>query len=414
MSLYSGTPYWPFTRPNPPAYPALAGSAACRVLVVGGGMTGILCGYMLARSGVDTVLIERDTIASGSTAANTGLIQYSNDISLTALASQIGETDAVRFYRACKDAIGHLAQIAQTLPRDVGFKRRSSLYFASSEADVPALRREFEALDRHGFGAEWWDEARIAAAFPFRKAGAIVTHGDAELNPFRFTTTLAETAAAEGLAIYERTPLVSVSGTRGSFVARTDRADIRAERIVYAVGYSPETAGGRWLRAKLGRSYAIATKPLPGLPGWHQRFLLWETARPYLYLRTTPDRRIVAGGLDEPVRPPVSSAAELRERSLRLLAEIRKLFPGLALEPDKMWCATFGESADNLPWFGEDLERPGQYFALGYGGNGTVYSVIGAAIIRDLVLGADHPLARLVRPDRPAPAGASAPLPAGG
>ncbi|WP_238357676.1 NAD(P)/FAD-dependent oxidoreductase [Cohnella zeiphila] len=397
-----GSLYWPYTaetrlRPHPP----LSRTDESTVLVVGGGMSGVICAYTLAKSGIDTILIERETVASGSTSANTGLIQYANDIMLSELADRIGETDAVRFYRACKDAIEHLVLLAETLPGDVGLKRRSSLYFASSEKDMPALRREFDMLDSHGFGTEWWDASDIASAFPFRKEGGIVTHGDAEINPFRFVTSLAEAAVAAGLRIYEHTPLVSVSGKKGSYVVRAGQGEIRAGRIVYAVGYTPEAAGGRWLRAKLHRSYAIVTKPLPSLASWHQRFMLWETARPYLYARTTADGRIIAGGLDENIRQPVGKASEVRQRSDRLLEEIRKLFPNLNPELEFEWCATFGESADGLPWLGEDPERPGQYYCLGYGGNGTVYSMIGAQLIRDLAIGADNPIAPIVRPDRP-------------
>ena len=32
--------------------------------------------------------------------------------------------------------------------------------------------------------------------------------------------------------------------------------------------------------------------------------LLWEAARPYFYLRTTEDGRLIMGGLDEPFRNP--------------------------------------------------------------------------------------------------------------
>ncbi|CAM3969091.1 FAD-dependent oxidoreductase [Cohnella lubricantis] len=400
MTLHYGSLYWPSTWPDSPRYPHLTGTASCDVLIVGGGMSGAVCGLTLARSGLDAALIEQGEIASGSSSSNTGLIQYSNDITLSDLARQIGEKDAVCFYRACKNAVEHMGVVAGSLPRDVEFNRRSSFYFASAPEDAKQLREEYELLDRHNFGAEWWDEDQIAARFPFRKEAAIVTHGDAELNPYRFVCTMVEAAAKEGLAVYEHTPMLSIEREDGRFAVRTGEGLIRANRIVLAVGYTPESAGSKRVLSKLNRSYAIATKPLPDLSGWHERFMLWETARPYLYLRATPDGRIVAGGLDEPQRQPVLTAADLRQRSQRLLAEIVKLFPDLRPELAFEWCATFGESADNLPWIGEDPDRPGIYLLLGYGGNGSVYSTIGAQLIRDLLIGEENPLARIVSPRR--------------
>ncbi|WP_230986953.1 NAD(P)/FAD-dependent oxidoreductase [Cohnella fermenti] len=400
MTLHFGSLYWPTTRPAAPSYPSLKEAVRCDALVIGGGMTGVACGYTLARSGIDTVLIEQGDVAAGSTSANTGLLQYANDIMLSELAVQIGEAEAVEFYRACKDAVEQIVQVAAGLPREVGLKRRSSFYYASSEADLPSLQKEFELLDRHGFGVEWWDPGRIEGAFPFRKSGAIVTHGDAELNPYRFVQALAEAGVQAGLRLFERTPALSVEGRKGSFVVRTNDAEIHAEHIVYAVGYSPEVAGGSWIKANLNRSYALVTKPLPSLQQWHQRFMLWETARPYLYLRTTEDNRIVMGGLDENVRVPVLSQTEVERRSRRLLSELHLLFPDLKAEREYEWCATFGESADNLPFIGEDPERPGQYYALGYGGNGTIYSAIAARLIRDDIAGLKHPISPIVAPDR--------------
>jgi glycine/D-amino acid oxidase-like deaminating enzyme len=120
-----------------------------------------------------------------------------------------------------------------------------------------------------------------------------------------------------------------------------------------------------------------------------------------LYARTTTDNRIVVGGLDENVRQPTLSEQELRSHSMRLLSELHKLFPALNAQIRYEWCATFGESSDGLPWLGEDPDRPGQHYCLGYGGNGTIYSQLGAEIIRDRLLGLDNPIASIVRPDRP-------------
>ncbi|RIE03183.1 FAD-binding oxidoreductase [Cohnella faecalis] len=400
MYLHTGSLYWPATLPGHRSYPALRERIRTKAVIVGGGMSGAVCGYVLAKSGIPAVLIEQRTVASGSTSSNTGLLQYSNDKMLSEFACEIGEEAAVRFYRACKQAAEHIADIAESLPGKSEFKRRSSLYFASNAQDVPALRKEYDLLVRHGFDADWWDVERISSRFPFRKEGAIVTRGDAEINPFRFVHGMAEAAADSGLRIFENTAMLSTEGKKGAYRIRTDNGEIEAEHIVYAVGYTPETAGGQWIRANLGRSYAIVTSPLPSLAEWHERFMLWETARPYLYARTTADNRLIVGGLDENVRTPVLQAQDVRTRAMRLLAEIKKLFPGLKPKIDYSWCAAFGESADGLPWLGEDPDRPGQHYCLGYGGNGTIYSMLGAQIIRDRILGENNPVADIVKPNR--------------
>lgn len=400
MPLHFGSLFWPNSYREPVSYPELSGRLGKSVVIIGGGMSGVVCGFELSSSGIDTVLIEQQRIGTGSTSANTGLLQYSNDKMLSELIRAIGETDAALFYRACKHASEKLCDIAESLPRDTEFKRRSSLYYASTPRDKETLRKEYDTLDKHGFDADWWEEEQIAEHFPFRRSAAIVTRGDAEVNPYLFVHAMAEEAVMRGLEIYEGTKMLRVEPNGDGYTIVTSAGRIEAEHVVYAVGYTPEAAGGRWPRTKLHRSYAIVTDPLPSLADWHERFLLWETARPYLYLRTTNDNRVVIGGLDENLRQPVSSKQELRAHSMRLLAELRRLFPAYSPEIRYEWNATFGESADGLPWIGEDPDRPGQHYCLGYGGNGTIYSCLAAEIIRDRILGIPNAVAPIVKPDR--------------
>ncbi|WP_373232618.1 NAD(P)/FAD-dependent oxidoreductase [Cohnella sp.] len=400
MRLHTGNMYWPSTFAGSIHYPPLLSKKKTRVAIVGGGMSGVLCGYLFAKSGIPAILIEQKTIASGSTSANTGFIQYSNDTLLSELTDSIGEQDAVSFYRSSNQAAQHLYTLIAGMRRKVHFKRRSSLYYASKAEDVPSMRKEYELLNKHGFGVFWWEEAQIAECFPFRRAAAIVTPGDAEINPYLFVQALAEDAQVYGLEVFENTAMQAVEPTSEGYRVITSQGEIEAEQIVYAVGYIPEHAGGQWVRPTFSRSYAIVTDPISSLSDWHSRFMIWESARPYLYMRTTFDNRIIIGGLDENIRMPVRKDQELRKHSNELLSALKSLFPNLSPQIRYELCATFAGSEDGLPWIGEDPQRPGQHYCLGYGGNGIIYSMLGAEIIRDHLLGIYNPIAAIVRPDR--------------
>ncbi|WP_214627953.1 NAD(P)/FAD-dependent oxidoreductase [Paenibacillus agaridevorans] len=387
--LHIGSLYWPSTLHNPPSYPALTECETAQVVVIGGGMSGITCAWELISSGIDVILVEREIVAGESTSANTGLLQYCNDVMLSDLIGQIGRESAETFYVACSRAIDKLADIAASLPEDVGFRRRSSLYYASTEQDLPKLKQEYEALSSCGLRASYWTSDDIAAHFPFRKPGAIVTGGDAEVNPFRFVTLLAAQAVDKGLRIREYTEIVkhdSLAGGRHRLHTGNGHY-IDANHVIYAIGYEPEELRGQLIKPDIGRSFVIVTEPVPDLSQWHERYMIWETARPYLYLRTTEDNRIIIGGLDEEDRNPLQSKQRRKEHSEKLLEKGKALFPELPLTIAYDWNATFGESEDNLPFVGEDPKWPGVYYTLGYGGNGTVYSLLGAELIRELIQG---------------------------
>ncbi len=135
--------------------------------------------------------------------------------------------------------------------------------------------------------------------------------------------------------------------------------------------------------------------------GWGEgQCLIWESARPYVYLRTTPDRRLIIGGEDDPSDDERRRERRLPQKTERLLQRARAMFPAIPLEVAYAWAGTFGETEDGLAYIGETRDLPGVYFALGYGGNGMTYSVVAAQLIRDAFLGRPNPDAEVFSFDR--------------
>jgi glycine/D-amino acid oxidase-like deaminating enzyme len=399
--LHDGTLYWPKTMPRVPAYPVLRRRVATEVAIVGGGMTGAICAAMLARSGIPAVMIEGQKVASGSTAANTGLIQFSNDIMLSELIGRIGEKDAVLFYQACRKALVALAQLASDTGEDTGFYTRSSLYCASCEDDVAKLIREYSLLRKYDFPVTWGIPPSIGGRVSEVKAGGLTTHGDAEINPVRVAHALIAYAARRGVQVYENTGVLEVARVNGKFTLLTAEGEIVASHIVKATGYLPGIVTPTTTASPvLKRSFALATVPNQVPAEWPDRYMMWETARPYFYFRTTPDGRIIAGGSDENLSDANCDAKVLRNRTNGLLSELSAMFPNTDWQMEDAWCGTFAESSDDLPFLGEHPDQPGIYHALGTGGNGTIYSVIAATLLQDRLFGHDNPLASLLSPSR--------------
>ena len=121
--------------------------------------------------------------------------------------------------------------------------------------------------------------------------------------------------------------------------------------------------------------------------------LIWESARPYLYLRGTADGRLVVGGADVPFKNPEARDALLPRQVRRLAAGYRELF-GEDLPPiDSAWGGSFASTRDGLPFIGRvPGMHPGLQFALCYGGNGITFSVHAAEMIRAGVEGRSHEL----------------------
>ena len=72
------------------------------VLIIGGGMSGTLTAYVLSKETDRKItVIDGKDIATGSSRANTGLLQVSSDTMLSEFIETIGEEKARGFYRMC-------------------------------------------------------------------------------------------------------------------------------------------------------------------------------------------------------------------------------------------------------------------------------------------------------------------------
>ncbi|MGZ9583446.1 NAD(P)/FAD-dependent oxidoreductase [Paenibacillus marinisediminis] len=403
MDLKSGTFPWIGTLEPKYTYPTLDEDLKCDTVIIGGGMSGAILAYELSKQGQQVVLLEKHAIGTGSSSANTGLLQFCNDKSISSCIHTFGEKHGIRFYQLCKEAIDKLIALKDELLFDTQLILRSSLYYASCEDHVKLLKQDYDILVRNGFPVEWWNAEDVERSFGFKKPAAIVSHGDAEVNAFRFIHALLLTAVKRyGLRVYEHSKVNRRTNTADSIVVTTDgRHHVTAQHAIFAMGYETQELK-RDRNAKLESTFAIMSEPIEGLDQvWHERMLIWETARPYLYMRTTPDHRIVAGGLDESTMNPAERDRMLPQKAKLLEQEVMKLFPSLApIRFSHAWSAVFCSTHDGYPYIGAHPDYPRCYFIEPYGGNGTVYCMIAAEIIPALVTQGNHPDADLFRLDR--------------
>jgi glycine/D-amino acid oxidase-like deaminating enzyme len=152
---------------------------------------------------------------------------------------------------------------------------------------------------------------------------------------------------------------------------------------------------------KLTSTFALASAPLTSFDGWgEERCLIWETARPYFYARTTADGRAIVGGADKPFANAHKQERLIQRQANKLAAQFVRLFPEIPLDVDWMWGGTFGETGDGLPYIGTVPQFSHGYFVLGYGGNGITFSYIAAELLLDLFLQRGNADLQIFRFDR--------------
>jgi glycine/D-amino acid oxidase-like deaminating enzyme len=401
MDLKSGYPFWAIKNGLMHAFPQLQKDLRCDVAVIGGGISGALIANELAGHGHDVVVVEERDVGWGSSAASTALLQYEIDTPMIELAKRYGEDDAALAYRACADAIHQLKALAGDI-RDVDFAMMTSLYYASLRHHVPKVKEEMALRQKHGFEVSWLEADALLSVYGIRAPGAIFSQLAARIDPYRMAYRLLMRLEKRGTAVFDRTRVEHLETTPRSVTVTTSQgARIQAGHVVFAAGYASQ----HWLDQHVANnrsSYAFITDPLDkDRLGALAETMVWESARPYLYMRSTGDGRLLVGGEDDAIDIPSRRDARVEKKSHTLVRKVAKAIPGLELTPTFAWAGTFAETDDGLPFFGaHEQHGPRVPFAMAYGGNGITYSMLGAGLIRALIERRKHPLAALFSFDR--------------
>lgn len=395
MDLKSNEPFWLVKNGIIQSYPSLRENLTCEVLVVGGGITGSLIAHQCIEDGYDTVLIDKREIGFGSSSATTSMLQYEIDTPLHKLMEDIGEEDAIASYKACSDGIDRLEKICQEIKSKAGFKRKQSLYFAAFKKDVSGLKKELEARRSVGFDVQWMDAEAIEKAFDIVGTyGGILSTQGASVDAFKLVHELLDFNSRRGLRVFDKTELTKTTYRGATHTVSLDTGvRIKAKKIIYCVGYESVSL----IREKfvdLISTYAIVSEVSPVPLKKYDNLLVWNTADPYIYLRTTDDGRMLIGGEDEPFRDPQRRDRLLDKKTARLEASAEKYLAHVPFIADFSWAGTFGQTKDGLPYVGthDDFEKC--YFVLGFGGNGITFSVAGMEMVARWLKGKKHPLER--------------------
>ncbi|HEU4830303.1 MAG TPA: FAD-dependent oxidoreductase [Gemmatimonadales bacterium] len=396
MDLRSGCPFWMLEAGERADWPDLDADVETDVLVVGAGITGGLAAWRLAEAGFDVVLLDRREVGQGSTAASTALLQYELDTPLRELRTVVGTDRADRAYLRCIAAFDALDAVLERLGERAGFARRPSLYLAQSRNELSELRRECADRSALGIAVEFLDRGELGRRFGIDRPGALLSAVGGEIDAYRLTLRLVEAAARIGTRVRTGPASQVTAIEAGTSVVATTAGGhrVRARSAVVATGYEfapclPERA------VTLHSTYAVATPPLATSEPWPDHAIVWETARPYLYLRSLPDGRVIVGGADEPFADAARRDALIDAKATELIASARALFPALELEADCAWAGVFAETPDGLPYIGRVPEMANVYGSLAYGGNGITFGIVAAEILVALCRGSDHPDAAL-------------------
>jgi glycine/D-amino acid oxidase-like deaminating enzyme len=378
--LRNGRSLW-FAYPAPRIKTVQAKSEmTADVLIVGAGISGALIGELLSSRGHSVILVDRRGPILGSTPASTALVLYEIDMPIIKLRNKIGVEKAIRAWRRSKLALENLRHRTEYLGIKCDLEQCDSLYLAGDMLGERGVVREGEARRCAGFESVLLDRAQLRRSYGIQRPAALLSFGSLTLDPRRLTAGYLQAAITKGAKVIARDEVTALSESGSGVKVITRSGGMIAARVaIYASGYElPHVVRDKSLR--IASTFVLATRPQKRNL-WPGEAVIWEASDPYLYLRTTPDGRIICGGEDEDFADEEKRNAMLAAKISRLRAKLGRLFPGVDTTAEFAWSANFGTSATGLPRIGRVPGHKHVYAALGYGGNGITYSRLAAELL---------------------------------
>lgn len=352
-----------------PSFPTMKHDIRADVLVIGGGLTGLLCAYHLKRAGMDVIVAEAETIGGGVTGRTTAKITAQHGAIYHRIAARYGMGAARHYYEANREAL----EAYREIEGDFEFKTCDGFLFSRTHREV--LETELNVLRTIGAGAEWAEDVEL----PFPVAGALRIPHQAQVHPLKLLGCL-----ISGLTIYEHTRVREI---RGNIVTTDSGATITAESIIIATHFPfLNRHGAYFLKLYQHRAYVSVVDGAPPLKNMY-----WEEIENGLTFRPYGDKMLIVGG-----------GHRTGNRGLGWKASeqvVRHYYP------DAHISARFATqdcmSLDGIPYIGRYAKRtPHLYVATGFNGWGMTLAMVSALLLTGELIGKPKPWASVFLPDR--------------
>jgi glycine/D-amino acid oxidase-like deaminating enzyme len=374
------------------------------VAIVGGGYTGLWTAYYLKKAdpSLHVAILEKEIAGFGASGRNGGWCSALFATKRERLAKTHGRAGAIAMQRAMFDTVDEVGSVIAGEEIDAHFHKGGTLAFATAPAHVHRVKEEIEYERSWGFDEEdvrWLDKDEAAARIAVKDTlGAAYTPHCARVQPARLARGLARVVEKMGVAIYERSPALSIE--RG--LVRTEAGQVRADVVVLATeGYTSQLPGYHRRVIPL-YSLMIATEPLPQSfwdeVGWNDRETITDGRNLLIYGQRTADDRIAFGGRGAPYHFG-SSIKGSYDRDQEVFDELQKVLVGLwpAAADARIthsWGGPLGLTRDWSSSVGYTKEK-GFAWAGGYVGDGVSTTNLAGRTLADLIAGRTTDLTQL-------------------
>ena len=382
--------YWIASTPRS-GYPALDKDVKVDVAIIGGGMAGISCAYMLSKEGIKTAVIEADRILQGATGHTTAKITSQHGIIYSKIKKHMGMELAKQYAEANEAAIRTIEKTAGDNNIACDYMPQSAYIYTLQEEYAGKINDEAETASELGIKAEFLKETPL----PFPVKAALRFDNQAQFHPRKFLLALAKAVTDSGSHIFEQSRVVDIEEGSPHVLTTQQGKKVTAEKVIIASHYPCYNKSGLYFtRLYTERSYVVAVKAKEKFPGG-----MYITAEdPGRSLRSQASEHgelIFVGGEHHKTGQGIETV-----KHYEALTDFANELYAVEDIPYR-WSTQDCMTLDGLPYVGHFTSKtPNLYIATGYGKWGMTSSIVSSMLLRDLILEGSSPWQEVYNPSR--------------
>lgn len=383
-------PYW-IASTDVTDYPALNEDISVDVVIIGGGIVGISCAYLLKKEGLKVAVLEADRIVQGTTGHTTAKITSQHGLIYNKIQNQMGADLAKQYAAANESAIHEIKKIADDNNIDCDYISQPAFVYTQQEKYIKKISDEVKTASNLGIKASYVDEI----PFPMSIKAAVRFDNQAQFHPRKYLLALAKGIHNNDGHIFEQSRAVDIEESSSYVITTAQGKKVTAEKIIIASHYPFYNKHGIYFtRIYSERSYVTAIKAKEKYPGG--MYINAEEPTRSIRQQNSQNGELVLIGGDH---HKTGQGEDTIKHYEALIDFANDLFTveNIPFRWSTQDCMTL----DGLPYVGHFTSNtPNMYIATGFGKWGMTNSMVSAMILKDLIIKGESPWQDVYNPSR--------------
>ena len=369
------------------SYPALNKDLNVDVCIIGGGITGISCGYYLSKNNLKVCILEKDKIMEKTSGHTTAKITSQHGLIYKYLFDSYGKEYAKKYLDSNQAAITNIKNIIDLENIECDFEFQNNYVYTTDANSVKKIKDEAQILEKLNFDARLLD--KISLPISDVKAAIEFNH-QAQFNPLKYAEGLCNFITNHLGLIFENSNVMEVKKNGNKYNIFANNCIVSAKYVIVATRYPIiNFPGFHFLKMYSETSHLIAVETNSSL----FKGMYINIDVPTYSFKTAiynGKRILLVGGFNHKTGAKIdlsNSYNLLEQKAKELYPDSRVLYK---------WNAHDSISLDKIPYIGDFSHLyPNVYVATGFKKWGMTTSNVAANIITDKILNKENQYAEI-------------------